>query len=241
MFSQGRQWLQISCLDAIFRMLREAGVAIPWHALETPDSRRRMRKRNLPPAHTEVPDAHEQRAIFELWLRIAVRIGRYVYENDVRHLPTDDELDGLFDELGLAPWMSSSTEEEVSGMKVMFRRYASADPSAALSARDAVRRFTIPFFIKGDRHWVSGPRERPGGILFDRHASMLRHLVLDSHDKRRRGWQLTAVQQLAALVGDMLTQIAHADPGYRTLPTYALLIAEYNARHPGAEVGCLHK
>src|SRR5688500_5254227 len=85
--------------------------------LETPDSRRRMRKRNLPPAHTEVPDAHEQRAIFELWLRIAVRIGRYVYENDVRHLPTDDELDGLFDELGLAPWMSSSTEEEVSGMK----------------------------------------------------------------------------------------------------------------------------
>jgi hypothetical protein len=239
MISQGRQWLQISCLDAIFRMLREEAAAIPWQALGSAGSRRTMRKRALPPGHVEVANEHQLESVFELWLQISLWIGCYVYKSDVRHLPTDDELDRFVADLGLDPWMSSSTEEEISGMKVMFRRYRESDPRAAMTATEAIRGLTIPYLIQGDRHWVSGGRQRPG-VLADPHASMLRHLVLDSHDKRRRGWHLTAVQRLAARVGDTLAEIAATDPEYRILPTYARLIAEYNARHPGAEVTCLH-
>ena len=71
MVSQGRQWLQISVLDAIFRMLREAGTTIPWQALESAESRRTVRKRALPPGHVEIINAHELESVFELWLKIA--------------------------------------------------------------------------------------------------------------------------------------------------------------------------
>jgi hypothetical protein len=240
MMSQGRQWLQISCLDAIFRILRCEGAEIPWNALESAESRRKMSRRALPPGHVDVVSSHQRESVFLLWLQTALWIGRYVYEGDARHLPTDDELDRHATDLGLEPWMSSSTEEEMCGMKVMFRRYRETDPRAALPAADMIRRNTIRYLIQGDRHWVSGYRQRPG-VLPDPHASMLRHLVLDSHDKRRRGWRLTAVERLAARVGDVLADVEAADPDYRTLPTYARLIAEYNAKHPGAEVTCLHR
>ena len=240
MISQGRQWLQISCLDAIFRMFRCDGVSIPWHALDSAESRQKMRRRALPPGHVDVVHLNQRESVFELWLQSALWIGRYVYERDARHLPTDDDLDRFVAGLGLEPWMSSSTEEEISGMKQMFRRYARTDPCAEWSASAAIRWLTLPYLIQGDRHWVSGGRQRPG-VLADPHASMLRHLILDSHAKRRRGWRLTAVERLAARVGDILGKIADADPQYRSLPTYAKLIAEYNAAHPGAEVACLHR
>ena len=55
-----------------------------------------------------------------------------------------DRLDAFAEgALGLRPWVSSVTEEELAGMKVMFGRYRDADPRARLTA-DAVRRWRRP-------------------------------------------------------------------------------------------------
>ena len=51
-----------------------------------------MRKRALPPRHIDIVSSHQRESVFVFWLQAAVWIGRYVYEGDARHLPTDDEL-----------------------------------------------------------------------------------------------------------------------------------------------------
>lgn len=238
--AQGRQWLQICCLDAIFRMLRERGQPIDWALLGSPAARARMRKRSLPPGHVAV-DGAEVAAVFELWLQVALWVGQYVYHRDCSWLPTDRRLDAFVHErFGLPSWASSSTEEELAGMKVMFERYRRHDPGAGCSAEQMLWEFVLPFWIKGDRHWVSGARLRPG-VLADPHASMIRHLVVASHNKRARGWALTASEALCARVGDLLARLETIDPRYRSLPAYRQLIDEYNQAHPGAEVDCLHR
>jgi hypothetical protein len=241
MMSQGRQWLQIPCLDSIFRILRGQDVTIDWDVMGNAEARNKVRKRALPPGHVAVAPAGQVAAVFELWLQCALWVGRYVYENDAGSLPSDEELDEFtFDHLGLEPWMSSATEEELAGMKVMFGRYRDTDPDARLTADEAILRFTIPFWIKADRHWVSGDRTRPG-VLRDPHGSMLQHLIREANDKRRLGWRLNVAERLCVRVGELLNEVEATDPTYRTLPTYPKLISEYNARHPGAEVSCLHR
>jgi hypothetical protein len=241
MISQGRQWLQLPCLDSIFRILLAQGVAIDWDLMGSAEARRKVRRRALPPGHVPVDTAGQVAAVFELWLQCALWVGRYVYDHDARWLPSDDRLDEFIEvDLGLEPWMSSATEEELAGMKVMFGRYRELDPQARLTADETILRFTLPFWIKGDRHWVSGDRARPG-VLGDPHGSMIQHLVRKGNEKRHQGWQLTVAEQLCVRVGDVLAGLEATDPTYRTLPTYRKLIAEYNAQHPGAEVACLHR
>jgi hypothetical protein len=241
MMSQGRQWLQIPCLDSIFRISLAQGVQIDWELMGSPEARRKVRKRTLPLGHVQVEAPGQVAAVFELWLQCALWVGRYVYDNDAGWLPSDDRLDEFTEvELGLAPWMSSATEEELGGMKVMFGRYRDQDPHARMTADEAILRFTIPFWIKADRHWVSGARARPG-VLSDPHGSMIQHLIRKADAKRRQGWRLTVAEQLSVRVGDLLAEIEATDPLYRILPTYPKLIAEYNSKHPAAEVDCLHR
>jgi hypothetical protein len=240
MISQGRQWLQIPCLDSIFRILRGQEVQIDWDLMGSREARDRVRRRALPPGHVPVATDGQVAAVFELWLQCALWVGRYVYDHDANWLPTDDRLDEYTEvELGLEPWISSVTEEELAGMKVMFGRYRRRDPRARLTADEAIRLFMLPYWIKADRHWVSGDRTRPGALK-DPHGSMIRQLVRAAGDKRREGWPLTVAEQLCVRAGDLLAEIAATDPQYRSLPTYPKLIAEYNARHPGAEVPHLH-
>jgi hypothetical protein len=241
MMSQGRQWLQIPCLDSIFRILLAQGVEIDWELMGSPEARSKVRRRALPPGHVPVDRAGQVAAVFEFWLQCALWVGRYVYDNDAGWLPSDDRLDEFAEvELGLEPWMSSATEEELAGMKVMFGRYRDKDPYARLTADEAILRFTIPFWIKADRHWVSGARTRPG-VLGDPHGSMIQHLIRKGNAKLRQGWRLTVAEQLYVRAGELLAEIEATDPAYPTLPTYRKLIAEYNAKHPGAEVDCLHR
>jgi hypothetical protein len=241
MMSQGRQWLQISCLDSIFRMLLARRVGIDWEAMGQPAARAVMRKRSLPPGHVPVELAAQQEMVFELWLQLAIWIGQYVYTHDASRLPDNDSLDHFIERrLGLETWTSSTTEEEVSGMKVMFDRYRHRDPYALLGADESIRKFTIPFWIQSDRHWVSGERRRPG-VLRDPHGSMMLRLMTSSRDRQALGWQLTITDELCLRVSDILTEIADVDPGYETLPAYRKLIDEYNARHPDATVECLHR
>jgi hypothetical protein len=222
-------------------MLSTDRIGIRWAEMGSDKARDLVRKRSLPRGHIPVGTIGQNEKVFELWLQNAIWIGQYVYFHDASYLPTDDVLDAFIEgHLGLEPWSSSATEEEVSGMKVMFARYRTQDPQARLSVDEAIRAFTIPFWIKGDRHWVAGPRSRPG-VLDDPHGSMIRHLIVDSHAKRARGWQLTLAEQLYGRVGEILAHIEAEDPRYLTLPTYRKLIGEYNARHPGAEVDCLHR
>jgi hypothetical protein len=239
--AQGRQWLQICCLDAIFRLLARDGVHLDWQLLGGEAARARVRMRQLPPGHAPVDVPDQVGKLFELWLQIAVWIGQYVYEHDARWLPSHDQLDALVhDDLALEAWVSSATEEETAGMKLMFDRYRTRDPHALLTVEQVVREFTLPYWIKGDRHWVSGARARPG-VLRDPHGSMILHLVRESHRMRSLGWQLTATDRLCAMVGDTLIDLERVDPRYATLPAYRKLIREYNAAHPGAEVRSLHR
>ena len=241
MISQGRQWLQISCLDSVFRILLAQRVEIDWELMGSQEARNTVRRRSLPPGHVPVDTTGQVAAVFELWLQCALWVGRYVYDNDAGWLPSDDRLEEFTEvQLGLEPWMSSAAEEELAGMKVMFGRYREKDPHARLTADEAILGFTIPFWIKADRHWVSGARTRPG-VLGDPHGSMIQHLIRKGDEKRRQGWRLTVAEQLCVRVGDRLAEIEATDPTYRTLPTYRKLIAEYNANHPGAEVDCLHR
>jgi hypothetical protein len=136
----------------------------------SPAARDTVRRRALPPGHGPVDTDGQVAAVFELWLQCALWVGSYVYHRDAAWLPTDDQLDEFTEvTLGLEPWISSATEEELAGMKVMFGRYRNRDPQARLTADEAILGFTIPFWIKADRHWVSGTRTRPG-VLGDPHA-----------------------------------------------------------------------
>jgi hypothetical protein len=241
LMSQGRQWLQISCLDALFRMLLAQGVRIDWDAMGSSEARATMRRRRLPPGHVPVGTPGQIATVFELWLQVALWVGQYVYRRDASWLPGDDRLDRfVHDELGLEPWTSSGTEEEIAGMKTMFGRYRRRDPEARLTTDQAIREFLIPFWVKGDRHWVSGERRRPG-VLADPHGSMILHLVRGARAKQAMGWQLTAAEQLCLRVGDVLVEVERVDPGFTTLPTYRTLVEEYNRRHPGSEREYLHR
>ena len=143
MIAQGRQWLQIPCLDSIFRMLLAQGVEIDWEVMGGSGARNKIRKRALPPGHVPVDTSGQVPAVFELWLQCALWIGRYVYDSNAGWLPSNDHLDEFTEvELGLEPWVSSVTEEELAGMKVMFGRYRDNDPHARLTADEAILRLT---------------------------------------------------------------------------------------------------
>lgn len=195
----------------------------------------------LPKNHTPVVPVERIRIQFSLWWSIFLHLARYVYGQDARHLPDRDQIDSMIAILGGEDYMQSFIEEEICAIEVMFERYRTSDPKACMTSAEVIAERVLPVLIQGDRYWVSDPaRKRPGTILGHPHDSMIRRLALEAHRKRGQDRRLTDCESLYLRVSSTLDDIQKADPEYSTLPAYRKLIAEYNAKHPDAQVDCLH-
>ncbi|MEJ3653628.1 hypothetical protein WEH80_11650 [Actinomycetes bacterium KLBMP 9759] len=239
MAAQGRQYAQVTFIDAAVRLWREDGLAVDWAAMGQPAARDRMSRRSLPPGHVAVAPELVQKQ-FRFWWQYFLWIGRYVFERSAALLPSHDDVDAFITAIGGEDYMSSFIEEEVAAVKLMTDRYRTVDPEAAMGLDEALVRFTVPAFVRADRHWVSEPdRRRPGTIVGDG-ESMMRHLLARSTERRGRGWALTDLERVHLRIASLLGELQDRDPDLTCVPTYRKLVVEYNKRNPSAAVSGLH-
>lgn len=238
MGSQGRQYAQIPLIDAVARIWREAGLRVDVAKLDDPDSIAKVARMPLPRRHAPVVPFERVRIQFVMWWKLAARIIDYVYRHDGECLPTREFIDRLISELGGEGYMQSFSEEEICAVEVMFRRYRDVDPKALMTSSTAIETFVAGALVQSDRYWVSDPgRQRPGAIADGPNESLLPVLLGESIRKRALGRRLSDCEELYCRVSDFLTGI---EPTFATLPAYRKLITEYNDRHPGPSLDCLH-
>lgn len=241
MASQGRQYVQVSLIDAVVRGWREDRLAVDPLLLDCAEARGKMAETVLPRGHAQITPVERVQGQFVLWWEIMCRIVQYVYDRDCTHIPTRSQLDAMVARVGGEDYTPGFVEEERAAIQVMFDRYRRHDPCAGLTSVAVIGDIVLPALIQGDRYWVAEPtRHRPGTILTSPHESMLRKLMIDSVRKRDLGRRLTDCERVHARTCDVLVELQENDPEYRSLPNYRKLIDEYNAMHPDTPVSGLH-
>lgn len=239
MASQGRQYAQITFIDAVARMWRADGLSVDIEMMASVAARQMMERRNLPPGHVRL-STEIVRQQFNFWWQYFLWICDYVNAGSGSRLPSHDDIDAYIVAMGGEDYMSSYLEEEVSAIKVMTDRYRNLDPTASMDLDEAIRRFALPALVRADRHWIAEPsRSRPGTIIADG-GSMLRTLLAKAIDHRDRGWQVTDLERIYVRMAEILLDMWHDDPRFPALPTYRKLIDEFNRRNPANPVVALH-
>lgn len=244
MASQGRSHVQVAVMDAIVRMWREDDLDVGWGAFDSEPARRRLAAFRMPGGHSRYAES-DIRAQFELWWEILVRIGRYVYDRDPSVLPSHAEEERFRATYVLpidrraAAAIARYKDDDVAAFVAAFTWYAEHDPHATMTADEAIMARALPAFIEGDRYWVSSAG-RPGSILSDRVGSLMKEQFAASVRDRAAGRRLGDLRRIYVRMNDIVDGLAHGRHGFDALPDYPLLVAEYNAGHPGAPVARLH-
>lgn len=239
MAAQGRQYAQVTFIDAVLRTWRAEQLAVDWPLLRRPESRLRMTRRNLPPGHVGIC-REEVELQFTFWWQVFLWVGAYVFGGSADALPSHADIDHYVELIGGETYMSSFTVEEMAGVKLAIDRYRVDDPHAAMTLDEALRRFTIPAFVQADRYWVADPARRRAGTILPDGESMVLRLLARATSRRESGWELTDLERVHARIADVLTSVHQEDPDWVTLPMYRKLVEEYHKRNPDRTVPSLH-
>lgn len=187
--SQGRQWLQPHVIWWALTFLRDNGVRADFDVLTDPELRRKIIEMPLPVGHGAVEPAGHAQQNFDLWWSILIDIARTVYtprwrrllSGRRRSLPNYAELRNRTTSLGIHPWMSSATYEEVSAIAQSlavideYTRRGGADSDQVMSE------VLLPELLLAEIHWLKAPSGRPGGtdaagadiVLLRRYATVV--------------------------------------------------------------------
>ncbi|GAB2687320.1 hypothetical protein [Nocardia thraciensis] len=214
--SQGRQWLQPYVLWWMLTFLRDNGVRVDLGMLTAPDLAERAAVMALPPGHQQVAPAGHVELNFQLWWSILGDIARVVYDprrpsarRDVV-LPTATELEQRANHLGLRPWMSSSTFEELAGIARALAIVAEHERRpAVVDADEIMLRVLLPGLLVAEMHWLHTPRGRPNHGHHPPADVVLLRRCAQARVRWTDGRYLDALDQLYLRAGDLLDHLTN--------------------------------
>lgn len=214
--SQGRQWLQPHIMWWSLTFLRDNGVHLDLATLTAPELRAKVTEMPLSAGHLEVLPVEQVELNFRLWWSILIDIARAVYRprwhrvlfRPATRLPNFADLQRRAAQLGLHPWMSSATYEELAGiahsLAVIDRhiRLRRAGPD------DIMTDVLLPELLLAEMHWLHAPggrastpnRPRVDIVLLRRHAAAETRWINDRH--------LGPLSHMYLRAGDILGHLA---------------------------------
>lgn len=214
--SQGRQWLQPHILWWILTFLRQHGTAPDWNTLTSPTLARTITSLGLPPGHTTVEPPDQTAMNFGLWWSLLAELTQLAYRPRWsrrwplrgHRLPDATQLDQRAAHLGLWPWMSSATFEEISGIARALARIHDHNRRHRADPDDFMIRILLPELLIAELHWLHIPGERPR----TGHHAHVDVVLLRRYDKARTQWAqghyLTPLDHMYLRAGDILHHLS---------------------------------
>ncbi|MBF6171949.1 hypothetical protein [Nocardia blacklockiae] len=241
--SQGRQWLQPHVMWWMLAFLRDNDVRVDLDSLAAPDLADRAAAMALPRSHQEVTPSGHVEMNFRLWWSILGDIARVVYaprwrrllETGGARLVDAGQLEKRALGLGLQPWMTSATFEELAGIARSLAVIAEHERLRLVPADEIMVRVLLPELLLAEMHWLHIPPGRPP--RHDRPAPdivLLRRCAL-ARARWSDGRYLDPLDQLYLRAGDLLERLtglpdhAHDDASRRIVTLYTELLRRERA------------
>ncbi|MFQ6397720.1 CBU_0592 family membrane protein [Nocardia sp. KC 131] len=195
--SQGRQWLQPHVIWWVLTFLRDNGIRADFDTLTAPGLRRKIIEMPLPVGHGPVEPEEHTRQNFDLWWSILIDIARTVYKPQWRrmlsgratNLPDYAELRRRATGLGIQPWMSSATYEELSAIAHSLAVIGAYSRRGRVGSDKIMTDVLLPELLLAEMQWLKLPNGRPvvGGrpsvdiVLLRRYATVARRWADDRY------------------------------------------------------------
>ncbi|MFG1792696.1 hypothetical protein [Nocardia sp. NPDC049149] len=229
--SQGRQWLQPHILWWSLAFLRDNGIRIDFDTLVAAGERAKTMP--LPAGHAKVHPADQAELNFAFWWSILIDIARVVYRRQRRFLPgaafalpTIADLQRRAWDLGLRPWMSSATTEELAGIAHALaiiddhERQRPADPDLIMS------KVLLPELLLVELHWL----HTPGGRVRADGQPRVDVVLLRRYSRAQLWWAddryLDPLDHMYLRAGDILNHLARLPEESQT-PTIQSMLGMY--------------
>jgi hypothetical protein len=216
--SQGRQWVQAHVLWWIVLFLRGHGVRPAWDTVSAPQLAHTITTLPLPPGHQPVLPPDQVALNFRLWWPLLVELIHAAYPRrglrwrhaGGRTLPDVDQLEDRAGRLGLRPWMSSGTREELAGIGHALAVIEREIRCGRTDADDFMIRVLLPELLIVELRWLHTPGGRPRDGTRPRIDIMLLRHYEQARSKRAEGRSLTPLNHLYLHAGDILKQLPSA-------------------------------
>lgn len=237
--AQGNQPAQVHFMKAYALLLRQTGVEIDFSLKDR--LAHRIRSKQVPIGHMDIPNLIQVRAQFEFWWLIMWDIFSAIYLTDSQHLPTREKLDRRAIAVGGTCEMSSFTGEEMEALSHAFTPYRVADFST-LRPSEIVNEYFLPNLIRVERNfqghgsrYATRPRTDGGDVheskMFDHCAKAVRRL-----QRKITG----PIDLIYVYVCERLDWLSRNQPDNPVYVDYLSLIDFYNTNHPHAPATALH-
>jgi hypothetical protein len=226
--SQGRQWVQAHVLWWIVLFLRGHGVRPAWDTVSAPHLAHTITTLPLPPGHQPVHPPDQVALNFRLWWPLLVDLIHAAYprrgprwrHTGGRTLPDVDQLEDRAHRLGLRPWMSSGTTEELAGIGHALAVIDQEIRCGRTDAHDFMIRILLPALLIVELRWLHTPGGRPRDGTRPTVDIMLLRQCEHARRKRAEGRSLTPLNHLYLHAGDILNHLPSvpddsADPRLR--------------------------
>lgn len=213
--AQGRQWLQPHVLWWILVFLRSNGIRVDWSTLTSPALAQTVTTLALPPRHTEVQPTDQKSMNFGLWWPILTELARIVYRPwwlrllplTSGRLPSARQVEVRAERLGLRPWMSSSTFEEMSGIGRSLSFLREHDRLGVVDGDEFMMRVLLPELLIVELQWIHAPGGRPRTT-----DCTVEVVLLERYDRAKAKWTkgdyLTPLEHMYLRAGDILHHLA---------------------------------
>ncbi len=234
--SQGRQWLQPHVMWWMLAFLRDHGVRPDLDLLAAPDLVDRTAVMGLPRSHQKVTPPNHVELNFRLWWSILIDIATVVDTSRWRRLlgavklPGAAQLEIRAQRLGLRPWMTSTTFEELAGIATSLAVIAAHERRRPVRSDEIMLRVLLPGLLLAEMHWLHIPPGRsPRHDRSSPDIVLLRRCAL-AHARWSDGRYLDPLDQMYLCAGDLLDRLTllpdneHDDETRRIVSLYTELL-----------------
>lgn len=225
--AQGRQWLQPHILWWILKVLHRNNICPDWQVLDGPKLARSITALGLPAGHTGVHPAGQAGMNFGFWWPVVAELAAAEYRTSRRRrLPHPTQVHDRAWRLGLRPWMSSATVEEMAGIDRALAVIREHDRHGRLDPDELMVRFLLPELLIAELHWLhaAGGRPRRGN------KRRVEVVLLSQYDAALSKWDqeqyLTPLEYLYLRAGDLLAHLS-AQPEESLAPVLRPIVYLY--------------
>ncbi|MBB5913382.1 hypothetical protein BJY24_002249 [Nocardia transvalensis] len=224
--------------------LRDNGVRADLRMLDTPELAGRAATMALPPSHQPVAPTGHAELNFRLWWSILGDIARAVHGprwsrllvGSGAGLPDAAELERRAYQLGLRPWMSSATFEELVGIARSLAIVGEHRGPRRVDAEEIMLRVLLPELLTAEMYWLHTPQGRQRRGNYRPTEVVLLQRCAQARLRSADGRYLDPLDQMYLRAGDLLDRLIrladddHDDATRRIVSLYEeLLRAEATA------------
>lgn len=225
--AQGRQWLQPHILWWILKVLHRNNIRPDWHVLDESSLAQSITTLGLPAGHADVHPSGQAGMNFGFWWPVVAELAAAEYRAPRRpRLPDPTQVHDRAWRLGLRPWMSSATVEEMAGIDRALAVIHEHDRHGRLDPDEVMVRFLLPELLIAELHWLhdAGGRPRRGN------TQPVEVVLLSQYEAAASKWDrqhyLTPLEYLYLRAGDLLVHLS-AQPEESLAPVLRPILRLY--------------